>query len=79
MHLTSYHFDGDPETLQIGYAKMLSAIPDVLLNLCVPRLDGITVIDACPTRADFESFTASDNFASNLIAFGLPIPRRDAR
>lgn len=54
---------------------MVSATPDVLLNLCVARADGITVIDACPTRADFESFTASDDFASNLKAFGLPIPR----
>lgn len=77
MYLAAYHFNGEPDQLQAGYDRMISAFPPdaVLLNLCVTRSDGITVFDTCPSLADFESFSASDEFASALTAAGLPTPR----
>ena len=77
MHLTAYHFDGDPDALKSGYDELTASFPPdaVLLNLCVVTSDGLTVIDACPTKADFEAFSTSVEFRDALVAAGLPTPR----
>jgi hypothetical protein len=77
MYLSTYRFAGDPTTLAAAY-DCLQAIftPDSFdLRACVLRPDGIVVVDACPTRADFESFSASRDFHAALDAVGLPRPR----
>ncbi len=79
MHIASYRFDGDPDDLQARYDKMLAGFPPgmILLNLCVRRDDGITIIDACPTVADFEAFSTGEEFAAALASVGLPTPQID--
>jgi hypothetical protein len=36
---------------------------------------GITVHDACPSRADFDGFTSGEEFRAALSRAGLPFPR----
>ena len=33
------------------------------------------VLDACPTKADYEQFTGSDMFRDAVAGAGLPAPR----
>lgn len=77
MHLAAYHFDGDQDQLEDAYERMMASFPsdDVILNVNVRRTGGITVYDMCPTDADFESFSTSEEFAAAVKAAGLPTPR----
>ena len=77
MFLGAFHFDGSVDELAAAHDRMLAGYPpDALqLHISVRRDDGITVYDACPSRTDFEHFTASDEFRGALAAAGLPWPR----
>ena len=76
MHLGTYRIDGDPDDLLARYDRMLAGFPvdELLVHICVRRADGITIIDTCPTEADFRSFSTSAEFRSALDAVGLPQP-----
>jgi hypothetical protein len=80
MFLGSFRLDGDPQALLSGYERLMETYPPDSLDLhvCVQRADGITIYDACPTRADFDAFTTSSEFRTALAAAGLPEPRIDA-
>jgi hypothetical protein len=71
-----YEFTGDPVTLLAAYERLLSTYPveRMLVHVCVTRDDGIAVYDACPTRAVFDVFSTSPEFAGALQAAGLPAP-----
>ena len=77
MHLTNYWFTGDADQLVEAHGRMLAANSEIDfgLHVLIRRPDGILVIDACPTREDFEAFQVSDRFASLLADAGLPFPR----
>ena len=77
MFLGRYDFDGSPTDLLAAYDRLMAAFPPemIQLHMCVVRDDGITVFDACPSRADFAGFSASPEFAGALQAAGLPRPR----
>ena len=77
MYLGTYDFDGDPDDLTARYEQLLAQLPPdmVMVNLCVRRPDGITVVDTCPTEADFHAFAASPEFAAGLASVGLGTPR----
>jgi len=79
MHLATYRFDGDPDELLAGYDRMFAGFPvdALLVHLCVRRDDGITIIDTCPSAADFRSFSTSAEFHAALDAAGLPEPQID--
>jgi hypothetical protein len=76
MHLATYTIDGDPDDLVERYDRMLAGFPQdaLLVHLCVRRADGITIIDTCPSFADFQSFSTSPEFKGALDAVGLPAP-----
>jgi len=80
MHLAAYHFAGDPDALKAGYDRLTATFPpgEIELNVCVLTAEGITVLDACPTQADFEAFSTGPQFAEALAAAGLPAPRVEA-
>jgi len=44
-------------------------------QVCVTRDNGLTVFDACPTKAIYEQFTGSDTFLGAVAEAGLPAPR----
>ena len=79
MYLGTYRFDGDPDELLAAYDRMMAGFPTdaLLVHLCVRRRDGITIIDTCPSAADFRSFTTSPEFHAALAAAGLPAPEID--
>ena len=76
MHLATYRLDGDPDDLLARYDRMLAGFPEseLLVHVCVRRADGITIIDTCPTAADFRAFSTSAEFKGALDAVGLPTP-----
>jgi hypothetical protein len=47
---------------------------DADLQICTRADDGIVVLDACPSKADFEQFSTSSAFADALASVGLPTP-----
>jgi 1,6-anhydro-N-acetylmuramate kinase len=72
-----YHFDGDAEALTDAHDKMLALTPpeDLGVHICVRHAAGITVIDSCPSRQDFEAFSTGPGLRELLDAVGLPAPR----
>ena len=77
MFLGAFHFNGDLDTIVRGYARLLETYrPDnLLLHVAIDRPNGITVYDACPSRADFEAFTGREGFRAAVASAGLPFPR----
>jgi len=77
MYLGAYHFDGEPGDLLRGYARLMEGRPSdtIDLHVCVVRVGGITVYDACPSRAVFEEFSESAGFRAAVAAAGLPALR----
>lgn len=76
MYLGSYTFTGDPAALTDGYDKLRAGFPPdaILFHAAVVVDNGLLVIDACPSKADFEAFSTSPEFAAALDAAGLPRP-----
>ena len=77
LYLGAMQFDGDPSTLLPAYHRMLEGfgIENLDVHLCIVREDGLTVFDACPTKADYEQFSGSEMFRDAVAAAGLPAPR----
>jgi hypothetical protein len=75
--LGAYHFDGETRSLLDGYDRLAARFPPgvLQLNVCVARDDGMTVFDACPSRAVFAEFARSPEFLGAVSAAGLPTPR----
>jgi hypothetical protein len=80
MFLGSYEFDGQPAELLAAYQRLLQNFPPDSLDLhvSVVRDDGITVFDACPSRAAFDDFSQSPEFLGAVESAGLPRPSRVA-
>lgn len=77
MYLGAYHFDGAVDELLPAYHRLLDGMPPgaVELQLCAVTESGVTVLDACPSRAVFESFSTSEELRTAVVAAGLPQPR----
>jgi hypothetical protein len=77
MFLSAYHFDGDPTVLATAHDRLVASYPPGALewHVCAVGDHGIVVIDACPSRADFEAFSRSAEFHAALAAVALPTPR----
>ena len=77
LYLGAVHFDGEPGELLPGYHRLLERFPiDSLdVHLCITRENGVTIFDACPTKAIHEQFTKSDVFLDAVTEAGLPAPR----
>jgi hypothetical protein len=76
MFLSAYHLDGDPAELLSAYRRLQASLPPESLELrvCIAREGGITIYDACPSRADFEEFQRNPAFRAALADAGLPAP-----
>lgn len=77
MFLGAYHFTGHPAALVPAYDRLMTSMPPdaIVLNVCVVSDAGITVYDACPSRAVFEDFSRSGDFLGAVAEAGLPSPR----
>lgn len=80
MHASIWTFRGDPDDLLTRYDAMTADIgpENLLIHLCLRTPDGIVVVDACPTREDWEAFIASPQTAALLARHGLPAPEISA-
>jgi len=79
LYLGAIHFDGAPGELLPAYRRLSERFPvDRLdLHVCLVHERGITVLDACPSRAIFEEFTHGAGFLGEVSTAGLPAPRVD--
>jgi hypothetical protein len=77
MFLGAYHFDGDPTALIAAYEGLMASFPPdaIVFHVCIVRDEGITVFDACPTRAVFAHFSVGYEFNAALAEARLPSPR----
>jgi hypothetical protein len=77
LYLGAAHFDGDPGELLPAYHQVLErfGIDALYVHLCIVRDNGLTVFDACPSKAVHEEFTKSDMFLDAVAVAGLPAPR----
>ena len=76
MFLSAYTFTGDRDALLAGYHLLVENLgaDNLDLNISVVTADGLTVLDGCPSREEFEHFTTSPDFAAAMQSAGLPIP-----
>jgi hypothetical protein len=79
LHLGAFHFDGDPEALLAPCERLVERFPletpDV--HVCVAREGGLTVFDACPSKAVHAQFVRSTGSLGAIAAAGLPTPRTE--
>ena len=78
MHASIWKFAGDPDELLRRYDAMLDEIPRarMRLHVCLGALDGIVLVDTCPTREVFESFALGNDFRALRERHGLPEPSK---
>ena len=78
MHASIWRFAGDPDELLRRWDAMVAEIPrdNMRLHLCLRAVDGIVLVDTCPSREVFEAFSASDEFRGLRERHGLPDPER---
>ncbi len=75
MHASIWRFRGDPADLLRRYDAMVAEIPASVMraHLCLRAPDGMVIVDTCPTREDFESFSRGV-FVDLRRRHGLPDP-----
>lgn len=78
MHASIWRFRGDPDELEGSYDRVLAEIPveRMRLHLCLRAADGIVLVDTCPSRDVFESFSTDPAFAELRRRHGLPDPEQ---
>ena len=76
MFLGRYDFLGDPDTLLSHYDRFMQQVPDdnISFHVCVRHADGISIIDTCPSREVFDSFSTSPELFGLMERAGLPRP-----
>jgi len=78
MHASIWRFVGDPVELLRRYDAMAAEIPreNLRLHLCLSAVDGMVVVDTCPTKEVFEAFVQGHAFRALRERHGLPEPER---
>ena len=78
MHASIWTFTGDPDELLRRYDAMVAEIPpaNLKLHLCLRGIDGIVLVDTCPTKDIFQAFVGSDELRALRARHGLPEPER---
>ena len=64
MNLYQYTFTGDPTTLLDGWQRAIARFgkEEFFLNLATVSSAGLTVLDVCPTEADFQGWINGDDW-----------------
>jgi hypothetical protein len=72
MNINLYRFTGDPEQLLAAWERAAAGFDasDYVLNLVSVGDDGITVVDVCPTEADFQGWINGDDWRSIKAELG---------
>jgi hypothetical protein len=71
VNLYQYTFRGDPQQLLSAWDGAVAAMRDgLLLHVATTRPDGLTVLDVCPTEADFQGWINGDDWRQVKAALG---------
>ena len=71
MNLYEYAFRGDPQQLLAAWDRATADLRDELfLHVATTRSDGLTVLDACPSEADFQGWINGDDWRRVKAAMG---------
>ena len=72
MNLYQYTFTGDPQQLLAGWQRMVDQIgkDSLLMNVVTTTSTGITVLDVCPTEADFQGWINGDDWRAVKAELG---------
>ena len=64
MNLNQYDVKGDPARLLAVWERTVAELgkEELVLNVVTERPDGITILDACPTEADFQGWIDGDDW-----------------
>lgn len=64
MNVTLYTFTGDPEALLARWNDAMAGLDksDFLLHVAATTEAGLTVLDVCPTEADFQGWIEGDDW-----------------
>jgi hypothetical protein len=76
VHASIWKFNGDPDALLERYDAMLSEIGagNLRLHICLRAVDGIVLVDTCPSKEAYEAFAHGDAFRELRERHGLPEP-----
>src|SRR6476469_901276 len=76
MFLYQYTFTGEPQRLMAVWDGVISEIGKeaFFLNIVTATSEGITVLDVCPTEADFAGWIEGDAWKHVKSQFGGPEP-----
>ena len=64
MNLNQYTIKGDPEKLLAAWEKATAGFgkDEYVLHLVASDADGLTILDVCPTEADFQGWINGDDW-----------------
>ena len=64
MNVNQYAFTGDPQTLLSAWERSMQGFSkeDFFLHVVSTRPDGITILDVCPSEADFQGWINGDDW-----------------
>ena len=64
MNLNQYDVKGDPARLLEVWSRTVAELgkEELVLNVVTERPDGITILDVCPTEADFQGWIDGDDW-----------------
>ena len=63
MNLYQYAFRGDPQQLLTAWDRALEGMRDeLILHIATTHADGLTVLDVCPSEADFQGWIDGDDW-----------------
>lgn len=72
MRLYEYAFTGDPQEQLQRWGALIDEIgrDELFLHVVTVRPDGLTVLDVCPTEADFQGWINGSDWARVKAALG---------
>jgi hypothetical protein len=63
VNLYQYTFNGDPQQLLTAWDRSLADMRDeLILHVATTHAGGLTVLDVCPSEADFQGWINSDDW-----------------
>src|SRR5690349_24615859 len=75
MNINLYEFKGDPQQLLARWNEAIGGFDksDFLLHVAAVNDAGLTVLDVCPTEADFQSWINGDAWRHIRAAIGAEV------
>lgn len=71
MNLYQYAFSGDPQQLLSTWDQAVAGMRDeLILHVATTHPGGLTVLDVCPSEADFQGWISSDDWRRIKAALG---------